>query len=89
MPPRRYGEKLLQNSDEVNNPSKPPAMTMIATVLLLHPVPAVTPPRRLGPAIGATIGRCYRPLRNAAGCSAVTLCRTAELGDRLPHRPTP
>jgi hypothetical protein len=40
VPPRRYGEKLLQNSDEANKPSKPPAMTVIATVLLLDPAPA-------------------------------------------------
>jgi hypothetical protein len=35
--PRRWGEKLLQHSNDANNPSKPPAMTMIATVLLLNP----------------------------------------------------
>jgi hypothetical protein len=35
--PRRYGEKLLQNSSDSTRPSAPAIMRMIPTVLMLNP----------------------------------------------------
>ncbi len=35
--PRRYGEKLLQNSNDSTNPSAPAIIRMIPTVLMLNP----------------------------------------------------
>ena len=35
--PRRYGEKLLQNSSDSTSPSAPAIMRMIPTVLMLNP----------------------------------------------------
>jgi len=56
---RLQGEKLLQNNTDTSNPSNPPTIRMIPTVLRLNPEPvsaSTTPPRTL---LGCRQG-CYR-----------------------------
>src|SRR5919106_3743693 len=93
---RLQGEKLLQNSAETSNPSNPPIIRMIPTVLRLNPeVFASTAKVRMAPTTNKNrlkpiptsylLGPCVGAVRGRHRQAATTLKERRQDGGRYRH----